>query len=147
MKKKDQKPTLRGSLMKSLLSMMRSLPIILTVIMLISLLKTWVPPKVIVGLFGFSPVTDTLIGALFGSILAGNSINSYIIGSQLLTDGAPLCAVTAFLATWVIVGIAQLPAESAELGTRFALYRTAVGFIFSIIIALIVSVVLGGGLV
>lgn len=126
--------------------MVRSIPIILTVVLLISLLKTWVPPKAIVGLFGFSPVTDTFIGALFGSILAGNSINSYIIGSQLLTDGAPLCAVTAFLATWVIVGIAQLPAESAELGTRFALYRTAVGFLFSIVLALIVSFILGGAL-
>lgn len=146
MKKKDQKPTLQDSLAKSLLSMVKSIPIILTVVLLISLLKTWMPPKAIVGLFGFSPVTDTFIGALFGSVLAGNSINSYIIGSQLLADGAPLCAVTAFLATWVIVGIAQLPAESAELGTRFALYRTAVGFLFSIVIALIVSLILGGSL-
>ena len=144
--KKAQKPTVKGSLVKAVKGITKNLPVILTVILLISLLKTYVPPKSIVGLFGFSAVTDTAIGALFGSILAGNSINSYIIGEQLLADGVPAAAVTAFLASWVIVGIAQLPAETAVLGRRFALLRAGAGFLLSIAMALIISLLLSGGL-
>jgi uncharacterized membrane protein YraQ (UPF0718 family) len=135
-----------NALLKAVKGLTRSIPVILTVILLISLLKTYVPAESIIGVFGFSTVTDTLIGAVFGSVFAGHSINSYIIGSQLLTNGAPLSAVTAFLATWVIVGVVQLPAEAQELGGGFALKRTLLGFVFSVVIALIVSIVFGGSL-
>lgn len=134
------------ALQKALRGITKAVPVILTVVLLISLIKTYLPAGSVVKFFGFSELTDTLIGALFGSILAGNSINSYIIGSELLEKGAPLIAVTAFLATWVIVGIAQLPAESAELGGRFALLRAGVGVLFSIAVAFIVTALIGGSL-
>lgn len=134
------------ALAKAAKGLTRSIPVILTVILLISLVKTYLPAGAVTGFFGLSAVTDTLIGGLFGSILAGNSINSYIIGEEMLENGAPLSAVTAFLAAWVIVGIVQLPAESHELGTRFALWRAALGFIFSIGIAIITALVFGGSL-
>ncbi len=137
---------LKNSLQKALRGLSRSLPIIATVILLISLLKTYLPAKAVVSFFGSSNIADTTIGALFGSILAGNSINSYIIGEQLLLDGVPLTAVTAFLAAWVIVGVVQIPAEAAELGRRFALIRAVSGFLFSIVVALIVTIMLGGSL-
>src|SRR6056297_3059185 len=131
---------------KALRGLTGSLPIILTVVLLISLLKTYLPAKSIMRFFGHSELADTAIGTLFGSILAGNSINSYIIGEQLLKDGAPLTAVTAFLAAWVIVGVVQIPAESAELGRQFALTRAVAGFLFSMVVALVVSILLGGSL-
>ena len=131
---------------KALRGLTRSLPIIATIILLISLLKTYLPAKAVVSFFGSSDLGDTTIGALFGSILAGNSINSYIIGEQLLLDGVPLTAVTAFLAAWVIVGVVQIPAEAAELGRRFALIRAVSGFLFSIVVALVVTILLGGSL-
>lgn len=146
MEKKKQKQTPMSALLKAAKGLSKALPIILTVILLISLIKTYVPPKAIVGFFGLSFLTDTLIGAFFGSILAGNSINSYIIGEQLLADGAPLAAVSAFLASWVVVGIAQLPAESTQLGRNFALLRAASGFILALLIALIITIVFPGGL-
>jgi len=131
---------------KALRGLTGSLPIILTVVLLISLLKTYLPAKSIMRFFGHSELADTAIGTLFGSILAGNSINSYIIGEQLLKDGAPLSAVAAFLAAWVTVGVVQIPAESEELGRRFALTRAAAGFFFSMVVALLVTIVLGGEL-
>ena len=134
------------ALQKALRGITKATPVILTVVLLISLIKTYLPAGSVVRFFGLSGFTDTLIGALFGSILAGNSINSYIIGSGLLEKGAPLTAVTAFLASWVIVGIAQLPAESAELGGRFALLRAGAGFLFSLAVAIIVTALLGGSL-
>lgn len=131
---------------KALRGLTRGLPLMATVILLISLLKTYLPAKAVVRFFGGSNLGDTAIGALFGSILAGNSINSYIIGEQLLQDGVPLTAVTAFLAAWVIVGVVQIPAEAAELGRRFALIRAVAGFLFSIVVALVVTILLGGSL-
>jgi uncharacterized membrane protein YraQ (UPF0718 family) len=131
------------ALLKASKGISKALPLILSVILLTALLKTYLPARSIVGFFGFSTFFDTLIGGLFGSVFAGNSINSYIIGAELLAKGAPLSAVSAFLATWVIVGIAQLPAESAELGGKFAILRTGIGFLISLIIAMVVSTLIG----
>lgn len=142
----SQPPQILSAFQKALRALIRSLPIILTVVLLISLLKTYLPAESVIRFFGHSDMADTAIGALFGSILAGNSINSYIIGEELLRDGAPLTAVTAFLAAWVIVGVVQIPAEAAELGRQFALTRAAAGFLFSMAAALLVSLLLGGTL-
>lgn len=129
---------------KALRGLTRSLPILATVVLLISLLKTYLPTTTMLQFFTGSHLADTTIGAAFGSILAGNSISSYVIGDQLLKDGVPLTAVTAFLAAWVIVGVLQLPAEMAELGRRFALIRAVSGFFFAMVVALVVTILLGG---
>ncbi len=85
---------------------------------------------------------DTLWGACFGSILAGNPINSYVIGGELLKYGISLFAVTALIITWVTVGLVQLPAEIAALGRRFALLRNALSFVLSIPIAILTVMIL-----
>ena len=79
---------------------------------------------------------DLVSGAFCGSILAGNPVNSYVIGGELITNGVSLFAVTAFIMAWVTVGIIQLPAEIAALGKRFALIRNAISFLLSMIIAM-----------
>ena len=146
MPEKSSAHKIAAAFQKALRGLTRSLPIIGTVVLLISLLKTYLPAKSVLKFFGSSTIGDTTIGAVFGSILAGNSINSYIIGEQLLKDGVPLTAVTAFLAAWVIVGVVQIPAEASELGRRFALVRAVSGFLFAIVVALVVSILMGGSL-
>ena len=86
---------------------------------------------------------DSFIGSLVGSISAGNPITSYIFGGEMLSQGVGLIAVTAFIVSWVTVGIIQLPAESAILGKRFALLRNLTAFVFSIIVAIITVLILG----
>jgi len=61
----------------------------------------------------------------------------------MLSQGVGLIAVTAFIVSWVTVGIIQLPAESAILGKRFALLRNLTAFVFSIIVAIITVLILG----
>ena len=78
-----------------------------------------------------------------GSILAGNPITSYIIGGELLAQGISMTAVTAFLVAWVTVGMVQLPAESILLGKRFAVTRNIAAFVFSVIVAILTTVVVG----
>lgn len=111
------------------------LPVLVSIVLLMGLFSAFVPRDLLVSIFSGNPVLDTLWGACFGSILAGNPINSYIIGGELLTYGLSLLAVTAFIMTWVTVGLIQLPAEIAALGKRFALVRNAVSFVLSIGVA------------
>jgi len=113
------------------------LPIFLGVVMLIGLLNTFVSRNFLAALFSGNPVLDTFLGAFFGSILAGNAINSYIIGEELLQYDISLFTVTALIITWVTVGLVQLPAEIAALGRKFALLRNGICFILSIPIAII----------
>ena len=73
-----------------------------------------------------------LIGTFIGSIAAGNPVTSYILGGELLKGGISLFAVTALIASWVTVGVVQLPAEVLTLGRRFAIYRNLLCFVSAI---------------
>ncbi len=55
----------------------------------------------------------------------------------MLVYGVSLFAVTAFITSWVTVGLVQLPAEIAALGKKFALVRNVLSFITSIAIAIL----------
>jgi len=113
------------------------LPIFLGVVLLIGLFNTFISRNFFTALLSGNIVFDTFLGAFFGSILAGNPINSYIIGGELLQYGISLFAVTALIITWVTVGFIQLPVEIAALGRRFALLRNGICFILSLPIAII----------
>ena len=113
------------------------LPVLVGVVLLIGLFNTFVSKDFLASIFSGNIALDTLWGACFGSILAGNPINSYVIGGELLKYDISLLAVTALIITWVTVGLVQLPAEIAALGRRFALLRNGLSFILSIPIAII----------
>ena len=135
---------LKESIVKAARGLGNSVPMLLGVILLISLVNTLIPFSFYKDVFTGNMITDPVLGTALGSILAGNPITSYILGGEFLEQGVSLLAVTAFLVAWVTVGIVQIPAESVMLGKRFALIRNINAFIFSIIIA--VLTVLGAGL-
>ena len=137
------------ALMQSLRQFVNLLPVMLGVVLLIGLFNAFVSRDVLAAVFSGNPALDTLLGACFGSIFAGNPINSYIIGGELLDYGVSLFAVTAFILTWVTVGLVQLPAEIAALGKTFALLRNGISFVMSLIAALLTVLLLhlfGGGI-
>jgi len=117
------------------------LPILVGVVLLMGLFNAFVPRDILASIFSGNPALDTCWGACFGSIIAGNPVNSYIIGRELLTSGVSLFAVTAFIIAWVTVGLVQLPAEIAALGKKFALVRNAVSFVLSLVIAAVIVVI------
>ena len=117
------------------------LPMMAGVVLLTGLFNAFIPKVWLTSIFAGNPLLDTLWGACFGSILAGNPINSYVIGGELLQNGVSLFAVTTFILTWVTVGMVQLPAEIAALGRRFALLRNGLSFLFSIPIAIVTVVI------
>ena len=118
------------------------LPILIGVVLCIGLFNTFVSKEALASIFSGNAVGDTLWGACFGSILAGNPINSYVIGAALLNHGISLFAVTALIITWVTVGLVQLPAEIASLGLRFALLRSALCLVLAIPVAILTVMIL-----
>jgi uncharacterized membrane protein YraQ (UPF0718 family) len=113
------------------------LPVIFGVILLTSLLLTIIPKELYSKLFTGNVVLDSFFGATVGSVSAGNPLVSYIIGGELLTKEVSLIAITAFILTWVGVGVVQLPAEITALGRRFAITRNILSFVTALIIAVL----------
>ena len=134
--------TFKQSVVKAAKGLWMAFPMILGTILLISLISVLVPKSFYFSVFSKNSFLDSFIGSLVGSISAGNPITSYIFGGEMLKQGVGLIAVTAFLVSWVTVGIIQLPAESAILGKKFAILRNISAFILSIIVAILTVLIL-----
>jgi len=134
--------TIKQSSQKAIKGLWNAFPMILGTVLLVSLISAIIPKSFYITIFSKNLFLDSLIGGLIGSISAGNPITSYIFGGEMLSQGVGLIAVTAFLVSWVTVGIIQLPAESAILGKKFAILRNITAFIFSIIVAIITVLIL-----
>lgn len=120
-----------------------SLPVLVGVLLLVALVNTLVPKEFFSRVFTGHALIDPLVGALFGSVAAGNPLTSYVIGGELLEGGISLIAVIAFVVAWVTVGLVQLPAESLMLGRRFAVIRNVVSFVMAIGVSLLVGAIMG----
>ena len=128
---------LNRAVLKSTQQIVKVTPIILGIILLISLAIASIKNTDYSSLFTKNPIIDPLIGAMFGSIMAGNPVTSYIIGGELLKQGISLMAVTSFIVAWITVGTLQLPYEMMMLGKRFAIIRNIIAFVSSILVAVI----------
>lgn len=123
-------------------SLVNIFPYFIGIVLLVSIVNVAVPMSFYDHIFTKNPILDPFIGAVIGSFSAGNPIISYIISGELLHQGVSLTAVTAFVLSWVTVGIIQMPAECALLGKKFAIYRNILSFLFAIIIAMIIGIIL-----
>jgi len=132
----------KKSALQTLNSLKRSILILISVLLLVSFMISAIPKEFYSKIFTGNNLIDSLIGAIIGSISAGNPINSYIVGGELLSQGIGLIAVTAFILTWVTVGIVQLPAESLMLGKKFAIYRNILSFITAIVVSILTVLIL-----
>jgi len=133
---------LKQAVKQSTKNILNFLPLMTGVVLLISLIRTLIPSSLYLNLFQKNAFFNSIIGGLLGSILAGNPSTSYIIGGEFLKEGVGLVAVTAFLLTWVTVGLVQFPAEFIMLGKKFTILRNLLSFVFSIIVALLTVLVL-----
>ena len=132
---------LKESMQKAGKSLWNAFPSLIGVVLLISIANAFIPKSAFVLLFKGNYFLDSVMGSALGSVLAGNAVTSYILGGELLSQGVSLLAVTAFLVAWVTVGLVQLPAESILLGKKFAITRNITSFIFSIIAAILTTIV------
>jgi uncharacterized membrane protein YraQ (UPF0718 family) len=123
-----------GRTVKSLWMIM---PMLISVIGLIGLFETLVTPEMLRTLFNGSTLREIVVGVLSGGVSVGQPFLSYAIGGELLHDGVSLYAVTAFILSFVTLGVVQLPLEWALFGTRFTVLRNLLSLLFAFAIPIV----------
>ncbi len=120
---------------KSVKGFALNLPMLTGIILLTGLFEVFITPEMLSSLFSGRPFYDTLIGTISGGISVGQPFVSYLIGGELLDNDMSYYAVTAFILSWVTLGIVQLPYEYSLFGGRFTLIRNLLAFIFVLLIS------------
>ena len=131
------------SLKIALKTFIKTLPMIIIIIMFIGFLLGFLPRDMISRIIGEQTgVLGALVTAVLGSILFIPALISFPLAGSLLKGGASIMSVASFITTLTMVGIVTLPLELREMGTKMTILRNALSFIFAIIIALIMGVIL-----
>lgn len=130
-----QKPSMYQSILKTARIFLSMMPMLLGVILLTGLFDTLVSQEMLHSVFSGNPIRDTLLGVFVGGVSVGQPVVSYIIGGELLQSGVSMYAITAFIISWVTLGIVQLPLELQFFGGRFTLQRNLLSFIFAIFVS------------
>lgn len=139
---KDKKKTSQA--LKMAFGMGRSmLTSILSIIFLIGFILTLLPPETIADLVsGQSLLVATLAAATFGTITLIPAFIAFPLVGTLVDAGVSIVPAVAFLTTLTMVGVVTFPLEKKEFGLKFAALRNILSFLFAIIIALIMGVIL-----
>ncbi len=132
---------LKQSIFKAGGNLRKMIPILVGVLLLATLLNN-LAQRYYDKLFTGNYLKDTFIGAIAGSLSFGMALTSYVVGGEFLHNGVSLLAVTAFVMTWTTVGIMMLPLEAKMLGTKFAVWRNILNFIFAIVISILTVLIL-----
>lgn len=116
---------------------------ILSIIFLIGLILTVLPPENIAEFVGKqSLLSATVISAAFGTITLIPAFIAFPLVGTLVDAGVSIVPAVAFLTTLTMVGIVTFPLEKREFGTKFAVTRNGLSFIFAIAVALVMGVIL-----
>lgn len=139
---KDKEKTF--SAMKKSKGMMKNMMgQIVAIIFLIGLLLTFIPPESIEKVLGSSNTfLATISAAVVGSITLIPAFVAFPLVGSFVDVGASVVPAVAFLTTLTMVGIVTFPLEKQEFGAKFAIARNSVSFIFAIIIALGMGVII-----
>jgi uncharacterized membrane protein YraQ (UPF0718 family) len=116
---------------------------ILSIIFAIGLILTILPPTEIAGFVGKQSVMlATVVAALFGTITLVPAFIAFPLVGTLVNAGVGVVPAVAFLTTLTMVGVVTFPLEKKEFGVKFTIVRNSLSFLFAIIIALVMGVVL-----
>lgn len=143
MKNKENNPSFIKALKKATTGFLSMTPMLFGVVGLVGIVQTYITPSMMASVFGNGALLDTLIGTFAGAVSSGNPTISYLVGGELLEEGTSLYAITAFILSWVTLGIVQLPAEAGVLGFRFTAYRNVLSLISTVVIAIATVVTIG----
>lgn len=140
---KPEQSTFKRALLNAFKTLYTIFPMLLAVIGLVGLFETYVTHEMLHSIFSSSPLQDTFIGTFVGGISVGQPFLSYIIGGELLQEGISLYAVTAFILSFVTLGLIQLPLEYSLFGLRFTIVRNLLAFLSALLISWATVVTIG----
>lgn len=131
------------SMKKSKGMMSNMLGSIVSIILLIGLVLALVPPATIEQALGSSnQAVASIIAAIAGSVTLIPAFVAFPLVGSLVDAGASIVPGVAFLTTLTMVGVVTFPLEKQEFGTKFAVTRNGLSFLFALIIAIGMGVLL-----
>jgi uncharacterized membrane protein YraQ (UPF0718 family) len=120
-----------------------ALPVFIT-LWAIGFLLSFLSPQLISRTVGQnSGWQGIVLAALFGSIVLIQAFIAFPLAGSLLRQGASVGAIAAFVTTLVMVGVVTAPMEMKFFGKKFTFWRNFLSFIFALLIALIMGILLG----
>lgn len=117
------------------------LPQFLGIILLIGVILSVLSPAQISQVIGEkSGWIGTLIAAIIGSITLIPGFVAFPLAAALLANGAGYMQIGAFVSALMMVGIVTMPVEMQYFGKKATILRNSFGFIFSLLVALVMGV-------
>lgn len=139
---RDRKKT-KQALMKAWKSFENILPQFLSILVIIGLALAILSPETITRLLGTnSGVWGVLAASLIGSITLIPGFVAFPLAAALLKSGAGYMQIAAFVSTLMMVGIVTIPMEIKTFGKRATVIRNISAYLFSIVVAIVMGVVL-----
>jgi len=140
--RKDKDKTIKT--VKQARNMMKGmLSDIVGILLLIGLVLTLIPSETIESLIGSeSGFLAVVLSAVLGTITLIPAFVAFPLIGSLKSSGAGLVTLTAFLTTLTMVGFLTMPLEIKTFGKKFTIIRNGVSFVFAILIALSMGVIL-----
>jgi len=119
------------------------LPQFIAILMLVGLLLEVIHPETIQHVIGSeSGIMGILISSLLGVFTLVPVLIAFPIAAELLNNGAGIAQTVVFISTLTMVGFITLPIETKYLGKKTALLRNGFAYLFSLISAYIIGVIL-----
>lgn len=116
---------------------------IISIILAIGLILTIFPPTEVANFMSKQSLILSTIGAsLLGTITLVPAFIAFPLIGTLVDAGVEIVPSVAFLTTLTMVGLVTFPLERKEFGTKFTIIRNGLSFVFAIIIALIMGVII-----
>ncbi len=113
------------------------------VLLLVGLLMTYISPDFIGRFIGEeSGVWGIGLASIVGSITLIPGFVAFPLAASLLKQGAGLVPIATFVSTLMMVGVVTLPVEIKYFGRKQTFLRNGLSFIYAIIVALTMGVLL-----
>ena len=120
------------------------LPQFLVVILMVSLLLSLLDHATILRIIGTeSGWIGVLIASLVGSVTLIPGFVAFPTAALLLQGGAGYMQIGAFISSLMMVGVVTIPVERKYFGLRLTVGRNLLAFLFSVIVALVIGMVMG----
>lgn len=139
---KDKQKT-KIALRKAWKSFENILPSVLSILLLIGYVLTFLDEQTISRLLGAdSGVWGMIIAAVIGCITLIPGFVAFPLAASLLAAGAGYAQIAIFISTLMMVGIATLPLEIKYFGKKVAVKRNVLALVCAIITSCVIGVIM-----
>ena len=135
----------RAALKKAWKSCLGVLPLFLGILLCMGLLLAFVDESVIRQIVGReSGMPGIVLSGLIGSVTLIPAFAAYPAAAELLRVTGGYAQVTMLITSLMMVGIVTLPMEMRFFGVKAAVWRNALGLLYSFALALVMGAIYGG---